>query len=201
MSRNNRIIKTQPESNRVDISRESNNERIRMSNPTLREYFQNNDNLSNEGYIDTVKLNGNIRILSLNPHRCKPKDVSKMNDLKNAIKQYDIDIIMMNEMNTKWASVNISRMERWMRSISRGAQIFTADSNEWATTNNDYLPGGLMTVLFERCGSFIDKKTIKKGRLGNWNAISLNYKGKRVEVINLCRLPLSSSNGPCCSLI
>ena len=199
MTRNNIRNTAQPEINDVNTSRESNNNRIRMRNPTVREYFQSNDNIRYEGYIDNMKLNGNIRILSLNPHGCKPKDTSKMTDLKNAIQKYDIDVIMMNETNTKWTTVNISKMERWMRSISRGAQIFTADSKEWSSTNNDYLPGGIMTVLLERCGPYIDKKTIKIGRLGNWNAISLKYNKKRVEIINLYRLPLSSSNGPCCS--
>ena len=74
---------------------------MRISNRTLREYFQAEDILRNEGYIDKTKLSGNIRILSLNPYGYKPNEISKMNTLQKAVQKYDIDIIMMNEMNTK----------------------------------------------------------------------------------------------------
>ena len=67
-------------------------------------------------------------------------------------------------------------------------------------TDKDYLPGGLLTVIFERCRPFMQKKNIKIGKLGNWSVISLKYKGKRLEVINLYQIPASSSHGPCCSL-
>ena len=39
-----------------------------------------------------------------------------------------------------------------------------------------------------------------KGRLGNWIAIKLQYKGKRLEIINLYRIPRISSHGVRCSL-
>ena len=38
-----------------------------------------------------------------------------------------------------------------------------------------------------------------KGRLGNWSAIVLEYNGKRLEVINLYRIPSSSLNRESCS--
>ena len=190
----------QPESYQTDTRNNIGINNTRIRNPTLNEYFQNQDIMLQEGYIDETKLSSNIRILSLNPHGCKPSDTMKMNDLKTSITKYNIDVLLMNEVNTKWNTVNISKMERWMRGISRGAKMFTADSKEWNVTNNDYLPGGVMSMFFERCGSFIEKNKVKIGKLGNWDAISMNYKRKRVEVINLYRIPLSSSNGPRCSL-
>ena len=112
MSRNNRIIETQPESNRVNIRGDTEYESAWIRNPSVRDYFQNEDNVKYEGCIDNIKLSGNIRILSLNPHGCKPNDISKMNELKNAIEKYNIDIIMMNETNTKWNTININH---WLR--------------------------------------------------------------------------------------
>ena len=129
MSRNNTCNEQiQPESNRLDIRRNIENDRIRIRNPTLNEYFQDQDIIRQEGYIDAMKLSSNIRILSLNPHGCKPTEITKMNDLKNAIIKYNIDIVLMSEVNTKWNTVNTSKIERWMKEISRGAQIFTADT-------------------------------------------------------------------------
>ena len=57
----------------------------------------------------------NIKILALNPNGCKPNDMVKMSHLIIAIKNYEIDVVMMNETNTKWDTVNISKMERRMK--------------------------------------------------------------------------------------
>ena len=69
---------------------------------SIRNYFnQESSNMNNNGYIDNVKAHGNARILSLNPYRCRPFDSSKMCMLKQAILRLNIDIILMNETNTK----------------------------------------------------------------------------------------------------
>ena len=47
--------------------------------------------------------------------------------------------------------------------------------------------------------SIYQKKKIVKERLGNWSAIALEYNGKRLEIINLYRIPSSSSYGESCS--
>ena len=52
---------------------------MRIRNPNLREYFQEEDVIINEEYIDEIKMNGNIRLLTLNPYRCRLNDISKMN--------------------------------------------------------------------------------------------------------------------------
>ena len=88
-----------------------------------------------------------------------------------------------------------------MRGIDREAAIFVADSKEWETTPSDYLPGGVMSVIFSKCSPLINKKKITKGQLGNWLAVSLEHKGKRIEIINVYRLLRTSSNGVYCSLI
>ena len=175
-----------------------NESNIRLRNPSIREYFQKEEEIKHDGYIDERKLRENIRILAFNPNGCNPNDRVKMNHLKKAIEKYQIDIVMMNETNTKWDTVNVSKMERNIKKISRGAQIIAADSKQWNLNNNSYLPGGVLMIIFERCKPFIDKKTIKLGKLGNWSAISLQYKGKRLELINLYHIPATSSYGPYC---
>ena len=56
-----------------------------------------------------------------------------------------------------------------------------------------------MNILFQKCTAMHQKKKIVKGRLGNWCATLLEYNGKQLEIINLHRIPSSSSNGECCS--
>lgn len=91
-------------------------------------------------------------------------------------------------------------MERQVKRISKGAQIIPVDSRQWNLKNKkSYLPGGLLTIMFEKCKPYVERKNIKIGRLGNWSAISLQHKSKRLELINLYRIPATSSHGPYCS--
>ena len=70
-----------------------------------------------------------------------------MNNLQKAIKKYNIDIIMMGKTKKKQNMVNVSKMERQMKKISREAQIIIANSKEQSVKNTDYLPGGIMMVF------------------------------------------------------
>ena len=91
-------------------------------------------------------------------------------------------------------------MEREMRKIDHEFKIIMSDSKEWNTTPSDYLPGGLMSVFFSKCSSLIQQKNAKIGRLGNWIAIRLEHKGKRLEIINIYRIPRIFLNRVYCSL-
>ena len=99
--------------------------------PTIRQYFNEESNDSNNsGYIENMKVSRNVRILLLNPHRCRPHDNDKMHIIKQSIVKYQIDIVMLNETNTKWDTRNISKIEQQIREIDREALIIIAESNE-----------------------------------------------------------------------
>ena len=87
--------------------------------------------------------------------------------LKESIDKCQIDILMMNETNTRWNSINVSRMESKMKSIDRENCVVVADSKEWDATPNDYLPGRLCSVFFSESIPLVDSKKVAKGRLGN----------------------------------
>ena len=53
-------------------------------------------------------------------------------------------------------------------------------------TNEDYLSGGIMNILFQKFAATHQKKKIVKGHLGNWCAMPLEHNEKRLEIINLC---------------
>ena len=46
----------------------------------------------------------------------------------------------------------------------------------------------------------MEHERVVKGRLGNWMAVSMKSKGKRLKVITIYRIPSTSSNGVKCSL-
>ena len=139
-------------------------------------------------------------MLSLNPHGFRPSDQRKVIMMQQAINRLAIDIVLLQESNTKWTSKNISQVERNMKAIDRESVVLTSDSKEWDVTPSDYLPGGLCSIFFSKTSPLVDAKKVVKGRLGNWMAVRLEGKGKRLEIINLYRIPSTSNYGVKCSL-
>ena len=68
-------------------------------------------NAMNQGYIDEIKSNGNIRILALNPRGLDSWNDQKMGMFVNSCKQHQIDIAMLNETNAKWTPAALDQME------------------------------------------------------------------------------------------
>ena len=81
--------------------------------------------------------------------------------------KYQTDIVILNKINTKWDTRNISKIEQQIREIDREASIIIADSNEWDTTPSDYLPGGLLNIFLSKSSPLVNMNHIVKGRLGN----------------------------------
>ena len=76
----------------------------RLNNTTrIRDYFpQSEDNREfNTGCIDAIKSPGNVRMLSLNPHGFRPFDKRKVIMMQQAINKLAIDIVLLQETNTK----------------------------------------------------------------------------------------------------
>ena len=150
MSSNNNRTQIVPE-NSLNRGNNINGLNIRIKNRTIRDYFEEEDNVNNKGYIDSIKIEGNIRILALNLNGYRPTDKVKMHQLKQSIQKYNIDVLMLIKVNTKWDITNISRIEREMRQINRGNKIIVADSKEQNVISSDYLPGGIMNVISNTC--------------------------------------------------
>ena len=60
-----------------------------------------NITIKNEGYIDRVKMNTNMRILVLNLKDCRPLDDEKISMLIKGCQDYQIDKCYLMEVNTK----------------------------------------------------------------------------------------------------
>ena len=103
--------------------------RLNVTN-NVNNYFENKEEERNNGAVSLIKENKNVRVMSINPHGCIPNNRSKMEMLKEAIRRLQIDIMLMNEVNTKWNTLNISRLERHVREVDRESNIVVADSGE-----------------------------------------------------------------------
>ena len=43
---------------------------IRLKRINLRNYFTRNENIQHKEYIDNIKIQGSVRLVSMNTHRC-----------------------------------------------------------------------------------------------------------------------------------
>ena len=83
--------------NMLEINR--NNQLIQQS---IMMYLQNpTKNIRNKGYIDTVKVPFNTRILLINTGRFKPSNEEKIQIMIEVYERLSINILLLNETNTK----------------------------------------------------------------------------------------------------
>ena len=100
--------------------------------------------------------------------------------------------MLFNEANTKWNSIAIDKMTKKMKQIDRGMILLPTDSNQWSVVKNTCLPGGLLSIFFSRTLSLVKEKETKRGKLGNWIVMPMEKESKRIAIVNVCRMPISS---------
>ena len=167
-------------------------ERVRNQQMSIRNYVRMHTEINNKGYIDENKMPTNMRFLALNIKGIDPKSIVKIERFIISIQKYQIDMMLLNEVNVKWTPVNIDRMEHRLKVLGRETKMITADSTVWLVTKDSYLPGGLLTILRGKFRSLIDEESIKKGKLGNWIGVTIRHNGKAVLIINIYQIPNTS---------
>ena len=91
----------QPDSSLV-VANENEIRENRLPNPAITDYFyETMCNMKNKGYIDDVKNENNMRILSMNIHGYRLEQNELLKVIKDAMTKYQIDISLFNETNTK----------------------------------------------------------------------------------------------------
>ena len=101
-------------------------------------YLQNlTKNIRNKRYIDTVKVPFNTRILSINTDRFKPSNEEKIQMIIEVCERLSIDILLLNETNTKWILQNQDKITKHLKRLGREMNVQTADSQKWEITKNE----------------------------------------------------------------
>ena len=120
--------------------------------------------------------------------------------LKQSIKKHKIDIILLNETQLKWTPANHDKFNREMKELGRETIVMGADTQRWEVTPNQYLPGGIVTAIRGREKSIMIEESVYRGAVGNWIAVKFTFKTKTIAIINIYRIPSSSSGENKCSL-
>jgi len=187
------------------MSRQSNNEtnqpeerRTNTNQMQITQFINRNRAITQRGYIDKNKRSENTRILSLNPNGINPWDDTTMHMMNQSLEKYQIDIALFNETNLKWTPINLDKIENNLKRKYRELKVIGADSKQWNITSNNYLPGGLLTIVKGKCRATLQEDKTFINELGNWMATMFTHNGKTLAIINLYRIPSTSSNGPRC---
>ena len=72
-----------------------------MRNPALGNYFRRDDNIRNKGCVDSIKWQGNARLVSINVHGNSPTNERKIQHLREAVQKYYTDTFLVYEVNIK----------------------------------------------------------------------------------------------------
>ena len=157
--------------------------------------FREIRSIQHPGHIDNCKMSGKIRMIAMNVKGMNPWNQHRMNLLKEAIHKNDVDVVILNETQLKGTPANEDKFNREMKTLGREMHVIGADTMRWEVTPNQRLPGGVMIALRGRAKSVMEDESVHKGKLGNWIAIKLSDQKKKISILNIYRIPVSTSNG------
>jgi len=156
---------------------------------------ERNQDITNQGFIDSIKDAKNVRFLSLNTRGFGPSQMEKVNMMKQAIVDYELDVLLLNETNRRWSSSQLNQVKRLFKSISKNVQLHKSDSGENARASSGYLPGGTLTMLTGKSAGMTVESKHKSSQIGQWNSVRLEGGGEKLQIINLYRIPESTAKG------
>ena len=78
---------------------------------------------------------------------------------------------------------------------NREVKVTGCNSSMWMLTANNYLPGGLLTIIKGKCRAILQENQIVISQLENWIITTFNHNNKSLAIINIYRSPYSSSKG------
>ena len=182
------------------IGRNNNEGQLEIEQQRLESIINNginlpNSALNNQGFISTVKNKENLRLFAINPNGFGPDSKEKLEMLKTAIKHYEIDVILMSSPDRRWTSSRIERLRYALASTSKHVEIIATDSGEKVSSTNGYLPGGTIAIILGRFVGMLQKEDIRTDKKGRWSSFTIKGKAGQIRIINLYRIPDSTSSG------
>ena len=109
--------------------------------------------------------------------------------LTQAFERYQIDIVMLNETNIKWNPRNLDKIEQILRQKNREVKVIGSNSSMWSLIANNYLLGGLLTIIQGKCRALLQEEETFINKLSNWMITTFSNNNKIVAIINIYRLP------------
>ena len=150
----------------IEILREQLGQTLQYNN----EINRKNYDLKNQGYIDSKKDKDCVRILALNPRGFGPNTMEKVNMMKKAMEEKEIDIVLLSSADREWTEYRVEQMKKMFRSIDNKVEVIASDSGEKSRSDEGYLPGGTLSIYTGKMAGMIQKENSRMDKLGRWTS-------------------------------
>ena len=105
-------------------------------------------------------------ILALNPRGFGPNNHEKINMLKQAMVEYEIDAVLFSGTDRRWNENRTETIRKTMQLVNKSVEIIASNSREDSKIDGGYLLGGIMSILTGRVAGILNKEQVKRDRLG-----------------------------------
>jgi hypothetical protein len=156
---------------------------------------RNIPSIKNQGFIDSFKRGGCVRILGLNPRGFGVDSNEKIEMMKEAMSKYEIDVLLLSSPDRRWRASTRESLKRSFRQVNKSVEVLTSDSREDTRGKSDYLPGGTLSILTGISAGMVNKEEMRQNDLGNWNSFRIEGGGRKLQLINAYRIPDSTEEG------
>lgn len=150
------------------------------------------DEIRSKGCIDVEKDKDCARLLCVNPNGFLPESKIKIENMKEKCVEKEIDGIMLSETNCRSDSMNVEKVKKKIKGVSRNVKILTSDSGDKINEKSSWLPGGIMSVMWGQFANYIVPNSEKQDELRRWNTVEISRKGRVVLIATMHRIHVSS---------
>ena len=88
------------------------------------------EGIKNQGFVDSKKYEDYVRMILLNPRGFGPNNNEKVNMLKQAMIDYEIDAVLFSGTDRRWNESRVQTTKNIMKTVNKSMEIITSDSGE-----------------------------------------------------------------------
>ena len=129
-------------------------------------YTNQADEIKNRGYLDSEKRQGMTRLLNININGFQSNHNEKITQLTQFYIKYQVDIIIITELNIKWTTKSCDSIKGKLKSLGWILELIVADSKAYTIVEKDWLQGGTVMIIIGNILTLIQNDDIKIDKLG-----------------------------------
>jgi len=130
-----------------------------------------------------------MRLCSVNPNGFRVDLIEKIEQMKRAVEQNQIDCILMSSPDRKQTSSNENQIARIFRAVYQNVIVNTANSRVKSDSKTNWLPGGELLIIGGKWINHISNADTYKDLLGHWHTVKIQANGRSIMIITMYRLP------------
>ena len=124
-----------------------------------------------------------MRIYSVNPNGFGVESIEKIEQMKRAIEENQIDYILISLPDSQQIPSNENQITRIFRAVYQNVIVHSTDSGVRTKSLNSWLPGRVITVIGGKWTSYVLYADTYKDSLGRWNTVKIQANNKVIMIV------------------